>query len=88
MNNITKNILASNQWLKENRPTAKIITLDQVIKRLKKGHFLGTENSKTKKGNAAEASVHFQLNSLSENLVEMVRKGESSLAEILSHLSR
>ena len=51
MNNITKNILASNQWLKENRPTAKIITLDQVIKRLKKGHFLGTENSKTKKGN-------------------------------------
>lgn len=51
-NNIERNILAANLWLKENRPNnTKIITLEDVEKRLKKGNFLGTENSKTKKGN-------------------------------------
>lgn len=43
---------------------------------------------KEKKGNGAEALAQFQLKSLAENLVDMVRNGESSLAEILSHLSR
>lgn len=43
---------------------------------------------KEKKGNATEALKLFQLNSLSENLIEMVRQGESSLAEIMSHISR
>jgi type IV pilus assembly protein PilB len=43
---------------------------------------------KEKKGNETEALAQFQVKSLAENLVDMVRNGESSLAEILSHLSR
>ena len=49
--NITKNIEAANNWLKENRPTAKPITLEDVLKRLKTAYFLSVEaDSKTKKG--------------------------------------
>lgn len=51
MNNINKNILASNNWLNLNRKDCEIITLQDVVNRLSKGNFLGTENSKTKKGN-------------------------------------
>ena len=51
MNNIDRNIESANKWILENRPTCKLITLDEVIKRSNKGNLLGTENSKTKKGN-------------------------------------
>jgi hypothetical protein len=51
MRDITKNINASNLWLKTNRNGCKPIKLNEVINRLKKGNFLGTENSKTIKGN-------------------------------------
>lgn len=50
MNDITKNIETSNNWIKENRKTPFIITLEMVIKRLKKSYMLQVDNSKTSKG--------------------------------------
>ena len=40
----------SNTWLKENRPNAKKITLQDVKNRLNKPNFLSLESTKTKKG--------------------------------------
>jgi len=50
MKNITKNIEASNSWLKNQYAFFTIITLADIMKRFKQGNFLGTSNAKTTKG--------------------------------------
>ncbi len=43
---------------------------------------------KQRKGSSREALQHIGINSLEDNLLDMVNKGESSLEEVLTHLSR